>query len=218
MPVPKIAEKTERRTLREFAKDRIRDAILDGTLTPGERLNDEQLMEWLNVSRTPLREALNELANIGLVETAAQKYTRVAVANEDHVVFYLQTLGALIGGVVRVTVPTLDAAGQQKLTAGIEAVLKTVRDQDVTSFNVVSWNLVRIILGLCENPVLVRATADTLDSVLYRTTHSSASESLEWEVITHRYESLSVAISEKDAVQAELAIELLFRLPEGAAE
>ncbi|WAA65633.1 GntR family transcriptional regulator [Microbacterium oxydans] len=218
MPVPKTAEKPERKTLREVAKERIRDAILDGTLTPGERLNDDQLMEWLGVSRTPLREALNELALVGLVETAAQKYTRVAVANEDHVVYYLQTLGALIGGVVRVTVPTLGATGQKRLAAEIEAVLKATRAEDATEFNVVSWNLVRVVLDLCENPVLVRATADTLDSVLYRATHSSASSSLDWDMITRRYEALAEAIAEKDAIKAELAIELLFRLPDGDAD
>lgn len=218
MPVPKTVEKTERKTLREVTKERIRDAILDGTLTPGERLNDEQLMEWLGVSRTPLREALNELALVGLVEMAAQKYTRVAVANEDHVVYYLQTLGALVGGVVRVTVPTLDDAGQQELVGAVESVLEAARNEDAADFNVVSWNLVRVILGLCENPVLVRATSGTLDSVLYLVTHSSASASLDWGVITRRYGVLATAIAEKDAVKAELAIELLFRLPGGATD
>ena len=37
---------------------KIRDAILDETFKPGERLPEEQLGKMLNVSRTPAREAL----------------------------------------------------------------------------------------------------------------------------------------------------------------
>lgn len=46
---------------------------MDGTLEPGERLNDEDLIAWLGVSRTPIREALSQLARAGLVEMADRK-------------------------------------------------------------------------------------------------------------------------------------------------
>ncbi len=44
----------------------------------GERLNDEELTSWLGVSRTPVREAIARLESEGLVEMAANRYTRVA--------------------------------------------------------------------------------------------------------------------------------------------
>lgn len=53
-------------------------AIQDGTLEPGERLNDEQLTAWLGVSRTPVREAIARLESEGLVEMAANRFTRIA--------------------------------------------------------------------------------------------------------------------------------------------
>ena len=56
----------------------MRDAILDGTLEPGEQLRDAELAEWLGLSRTPIREALARLEEYGLVETAPNRYTRVA--------------------------------------------------------------------------------------------------------------------------------------------
>lgn len=47
--------------------DALEALILDGTFADGERLNEQQLSERFSVSRTPLREALQRLANSGLV-------------------------------------------------------------------------------------------------------------------------------------------------------
>lgn len=47
--------------------DQLRDLILDGVLRPGEELRQERLARQLDVSRTPLKHALQELANEGLV-------------------------------------------------------------------------------------------------------------------------------------------------------
>ena len=78
MPVPDSLSPFERELLRDRAYLRLRDAIVDGTLEPGERLRDQQLCEWLGLSRTPVREALGRLEQDGLVETAPQRFTRVA--------------------------------------------------------------------------------------------------------------------------------------------
>src|SRR6478609_8709865 len=77
MPVP-ANDPFERDLLRDRAYAAIRDAIVDGTLQPGERLRDQELQAWLGLSRTPVREALNRLEQDGLVETAPQRFTRVA--------------------------------------------------------------------------------------------------------------------------------------------
>src|SRR3954447_13465525 len=77
MPVPR-EDPFERDLLRDRAYAAIRDAIVDGTLAPGERLRDQELTAWLGLSRTPVREALARLEADGLVETAPQRFTRVA--------------------------------------------------------------------------------------------------------------------------------------------
>jgi len=77
MPVPAGRESVERHLLRDTAYVAIRDAIVDGTLSPDERLHDVELCAWLNLSRTPVREALARLEDEGLVETVPQRYTRV---------------------------------------------------------------------------------------------------------------------------------------------
>jgi DNA-binding GntR family transcriptional regulator len=103
MPVPSGRAATSRTLLRDQAYVRLRDAILDGTLEPGEQLKDAEIAEWLGLSRTPIREALARLEEYGLVETAPNRYTRVtplsAVDAQDAftVVAALHSLAAWLG-------------------------------------------------------------------------------------------------------------------------
>jgi len=78
MPVPQQRDAVHRRLLRDDAYTMLRMAIVDGTLGPGEPLNDGELCSWLGLSRTPVRDALGRLAEEGLVEIAPQRYTRVS--------------------------------------------------------------------------------------------------------------------------------------------
>ena len=55
------------KSLYEQVYHALRSAILTGDLSPGDRLVETQLAEWLQVSRTPLREALRQLQQDGLV-------------------------------------------------------------------------------------------------------------------------------------------------------
>jgi DNA-binding GntR family transcriptional regulator len=67
----------DRRLLSDAALRVLRDAVLDGVLLPGERLHDGDLVAWLGVSRTPIRSALDRLQTSGLIELAANRWTRV---------------------------------------------------------------------------------------------------------------------------------------------
>jgi DNA-binding GntR family transcriptional regulator len=51
MPVPADKAALERDLLRDRAYATLRDAIVDGTLAPGERLRDQELTEWLGLRR-----------------------------------------------------------------------------------------------------------------------------------------------------------------------
>lgn len=78
MPIPERVEPQRRELLRDNVHARLRDAIVDGTFTPGEQLRDQELATWLGVSRTPVREALLRLGEAGLVHTAPGRSTTVA--------------------------------------------------------------------------------------------------------------------------------------------
>jgi GntR family transcriptional regulator, rspAB operon transcriptional repressor len=55
-------------SLTEMVLAAIRDAIVDKTLAPGQRVSEASLAAALHVSKTPVREALLRLSHIGLVE------------------------------------------------------------------------------------------------------------------------------------------------------
>lgn len=78
MPLPTRTGPVGRSLLRDEAYRALRDAIVDGTLHPGERLHDPDLVAWLGVSRTPIREALSRLEQAGLVQTKPGRSTIVS--------------------------------------------------------------------------------------------------------------------------------------------
>jgi DNA-binding GntR family transcriptional regulator len=61
------------RTAQGFAYEVVRRAILGGSLQPGTRLTQQQLAEQLQVSTTPVREALRRLAGEDLVRIDAHR-------------------------------------------------------------------------------------------------------------------------------------------------
>jgi GntR family transcriptional regulator of vanillate catabolism len=64
---PEATTLTEPHTSMELAAESLREAILSGSLLPGDRLHQGKLAEMLGISRTPLRAALTTLAQTGLV-------------------------------------------------------------------------------------------------------------------------------------------------------
>ncbi|WP_084964857.1 GntR family transcriptional regulator [Thermoactinospora rubra] len=69
---------SNRLLLREEIYDRIRVWIVEGHLPPGTRVRDKDIAETLNVSRTPVREAMRRLEDEGLIVAEASRWTKVA--------------------------------------------------------------------------------------------------------------------------------------------
>jgi DNA-binding GntR family transcriptional regulator len=65
-------------SLVELTLRRLRREILSGAFAPGERLIEEHLTARFGTSRAPLREALSQLAQQGLVEQLPRRGVRVA--------------------------------------------------------------------------------------------------------------------------------------------
>lgn len=94
MPVPSGPENpAPRRLLRDIVFEKMIAAIQDGTLQAGERLNDDELVAWLGVSRTPIREAIGKLVDYGLVEMEANRYTRIVRPTFEMYQHAVQMLG-----------------------------------------------------------------------------------------------------------------------------
>jgi DNA-binding GntR family transcriptional regulator len=110
MPVPDKTAALDRDLLRDRAYETLRDAIVDGTLAPGERLRDAELTRWLGLSRTPVREALARLELDGLVETAPQRFTRVTPLDRRAARDAFPLVAALHALAAELAVPKLTAS------------------------------------------------------------------------------------------------------------
>ena len=73
MPIPTNHSKPIRTTAKENAFNQLQQWIIDGTLHPGEKLNDTELAQALGVSRTPIRESLQLLEVQGFVKRYREK-------------------------------------------------------------------------------------------------------------------------------------------------
>lgn len=95
------------RTLSEGVESIIRKMILLGELMPGERINEVQLAEQLEMSRGPVREALRRLQSEGLVTYHAHRGTFVAelLDKDAEEVYKLRAL--LEVGAVKAALPNI---------------------------------------------------------------------------------------------------------------
>jgi DNA-binding GntR family transcriptional regulator len=131
MPVPGSRGLVTRSLLREDAYRAIRDAIVDGTLTPGERLNDATLVEWLGVSRTPVREALARLEQAGLVRTKPGRHTIVSPLDVRAVHAAQSVTAAMHELAVRQAVPNLSGAELDAMREANTRFATALRGNDV---------------------------------------------------------------------------------------
>ncbi|WP_152346123.1 GntR family transcriptional regulator [Brevibacterium sp. CFH 10365] len=110
MPIPTDSPVPHRTLLRDDVYRSIRDAIVRGQLAPGEQLRDQELGAWLQVSRTPVREALQRLAQAGLVVAEPGRMTRVAPEDPELILAARQIAAELHGLAIDLAFPALDEA------------------------------------------------------------------------------------------------------------
>ena len=83
--------------LREQVLAKLRTAIVEQHLKPGDRLIERQLIELTGVSRTTIREVMRELAAEGLVKTIPNKGAIVAIPTADEAIALYEVRGVLEG-------------------------------------------------------------------------------------------------------------------------
>lgn len=95
MPIPTNLTKPTRKSAKVSAFNQIQQWIIDGTLLPGEKINDSELAKALGVSRTPVRESLQLLEAQGFVKMYPGKATQVTEVEKEAIKDLLPPLAAL---------------------------------------------------------------------------------------------------------------------------
>ncbi len=96
------------------------DAILSGKLQPGERLNESKLARHLQVSRAPIREAMQYLQQMGLALSRPNRGMFVVDLDDEDIQKINSIRVILEGAALRLCRARLDAAGEKKLSKLIE--------------------------------------------------------------------------------------------------
>jgi DNA-binding GntR family transcriptional regulator len=159
MPVPEHREAVDRHLLRDTAYDRLCEAIVDGTLAPGEALHDAELCGWLGLSRTPVRDALSRLRDEGLVEMAPQRFTRVAVMGVRDVHEVVPLMAAVHGLATELAVPRLGNAEVRELRVHNEAFVKALRERAAREAYRSDEAFHEVFVDTCGNPEIERVLA-----------------------------------------------------------
>lgn len=86
-----------RTTRAEELRVLIGDEIVRGVLAPGGPLDETELAQRFHVSRTPVREAIRQLAASGLVETRPHRGSVVAQPTEERLIGMFEAMGEVEG-------------------------------------------------------------------------------------------------------------------------
>lgn len=95
------------RSMQNIVFDILRDEVLSGKLKPGDNLNTLNLSKRLQVSRTPIREALNRLASIGLIENEPHKGFSVKKLSVEEILEIYYIRATISGSCTRLAVKNI---------------------------------------------------------------------------------------------------------------
>lgn len=150
MPIPKPVRPTRRLLLRDVVFQKLRDAIVSGDMRPGETVNEAEVERWANASRTPVREALDRLAAVRLVDVLPQRGTRVADLDAEWVAQTFSLLGEILPASLGVVAPVLEPEQRRAVDRACTAAERAI---DLISPD----GLFETIVGVVGNPRLRQA-------------------------------------------------------------
>jgi len=97
------------RTVRTALAEKLRDAILLGEYIPGQNLRLEEIAKRFNVSTTPVREALSDLADEGLVTIFPHRGASVTKLSPEELQDIYEIRATLEAMAARLAVPCMNA-------------------------------------------------------------------------------------------------------------
>jgi DNA-binding GntR family transcriptional regulator len=200
MPIPQNAPTIDRRLLRDAVYRRLRDAIVDGTFSPGEQLRDVDLAAWLGVSRTPVREALLRLAEAGLVAAQPGRSTTVTSLTGRAVREARDVVAAMHQLAVREAVGNLTEAGLDTMRRANLRFREAIAEGDIETALTADDELHAVPVAAASN----RALATVLDQFtpVLRRAEVLRFSSVSGSVSADRHDDLIQAIAAGEADRA----------------
>jgi DNA-binding GntR family transcriptional regulator len=199
------------RQLRNVVADKMRAAILEGQYKPGEWLRQERLAQELGVSQMPVREALNELVNEGLIEHVPYRGARVIQFSIEDVIDLYEHRAFLEGRAAFFAAQVItdrELLNLKKLKVGME---ENDAPEAVLKYREFNRTFHKTIFTISQHEYLIRALNQmwaAFPTMLIGNFAATASHPLPARDDTDRQEHQAIvdALEAQDANQAEQAM------------
>ncbi len=155
------------KALQSWAYEHIKDIILNRQVQPGRQLRIEDLAKKLNISRTPIREALLKLESEGLVRISSRVGFFVAdfTVSDLRELFELREL--IEGYAAEQAAPKLTSKDLERIEQLQESAAAAFQKNDLAGFNQCEIALHDYVLGHSGNQRLLKLI-EGLKDLIYR--------------------------------------------------
>jgi DNA-binding GntR family transcriptional regulator len=192
-------------TLAESIRVALADEITSGHLHPGAELDEHEIAKRFGVSRTPVREALRELASAGLVSIQPRRGVRVATLTADHLGDLFELMAETEAMCARLATYRMTANERFALQSLHRDSLAAVRADDIDAYDAGNRDFHAAIYRGTHNESLVKhATQLRLRLAPYRRAQLRLDQRLKQSHAEH--EAILAQMLRGDGAEAELTM------------
>ncbi|MGG3563953.1 GntR family transcriptional regulator [Neobacillus rhizosphaerae] len=152
-------------SLRERVYIHIKDLILEGEFKTGDRLVERELAERLNISRTPIREALFRLESQGFVKTVPRKGVIVADISEKEIIEVFTILSSLEVLAAKLAAQKLDDDTKSKFIEYSRKIEDCLKDENDPDFSHLHGELNHLLYSSAKNNKLYEMLSGLSDYI-----------------------------------------------------
>jgi DNA-binding GntR family transcriptional regulator len=145
-----------REMLSSKIKDRILQLILEGDLQPGDRVVETRIAKELGVSQSPVREAIRDLAGIGLLEIEPYRGARVRHLTHEQFLDDMELRGELEAIAARRAASRIDEKAIEALRALVAEMHALAEDGDAHGQAMKNTEFHRIVVAASGSEALAR--------------------------------------------------------------
>ena len=187
-----------RAALHEQVALRLRQMLVENRIPPGAKLNERELSEVLQVSRTPLREAIKMLAAEGLVELLPNRGAIAVELTEADVLNTFEVMAGLEAMSGELAAQRITDAELAEIRAMHFEMLAAYTRRDLSAYYRLNSQLHRAINAAAKNPVLT-ATYNQVNARLQALRFRSNQDDAKWKQAVAEHERMIDALAGRDA-------------------
>ena len=186
-----------RQVLHQEVATRLRQRIVEGQIAPGAKLNERELSEQLQVSRTPLREAIKMLAAEGLVELLPNRGAVAASLSEQDVADTFEVIAGLEGQSGELAAQRISDAELAEIRALHYEMLAAFTRRDLSTYYRLNAQIHTSINAAARNPVLTQTWRNVnarLQALRFRSNFDEA----KWQRAVKEHERMVELLAARD--------------------